>query len=102
MLRQRVIVTAILLPIGLVLIAMGGMAFMLFIALILGLAAWEYAKIFIEGGYKPAVILVIAGTVSTTLGRGLLGFFITDWLIVVIIFASMIYHMVAYERGRGG
>jgi hypothetical protein len=40
MLGKRVLVTIVLLPIGLVMIWLGGIAYTLLIALILGLAAW--------------------------------------------------------------
>ncbi|MBE9473859.1 MAG: phosphatidate cytidylyltransferase, partial [Chloroflexi bacterium] len=46
MLRTRVIVAAILLPVGLVIIYIGGWVFSAFVALIVGLAAWEYSQIF--------------------------------------------------------
>ena len=46
MLRTRVIVVVILLPIGLAIIYLGGWPFTAFVALILGLAAWEYSQIF--------------------------------------------------------
>ena len=70
MLRQRVLVTAVLLPIGLTLIYFGGIPFLLFITLFLGLAAWEYARLFQKGGFQPSGLLVVTGTVAITLGRG--------------------------------
>ena len=63
MLRQRVIVAAILLPIGLVLIYFGSWAFALMVTLILGLAAWEYTRIFKAGDHLPANVLMISGVV---------------------------------------
>jgi len=100
MLRQRVLVTAVLLPIGLVLIYFGGIAFNLFIALLLGLAAWEYTKLFKVGGFQPAGVLVVAGTVGVILGRGLNGFNSAHWILGIFVLTSMLYHMIAYERGR--
>jgi phosphatidate cytidylyltransferase len=100
MLRQRVIVTAILLPIGLLLIYFGGIPFMLFIALILGLASWEFAKLYYKGGFKPSGIMTVIGAVAITLGRGLSGFENEGWILGVFILVSMLYHMIAYERGR--
>jgi phosphatidate cytidylyltransferase len=100
MLRQRVLVTAVLLPLGLTLIYFGGTAFMLFIALILGLAAWEYAKLFIVGGFQPSGLLVVIGTVAIALGRGINGFESLHWILGIFVLGSMLYHMIAYERGR--
>lgn len=100
MLRQRVLVTVVLLPIGLILIYLGEIPFLLFITLFLGLAAWEYARLFQKGGFKPANLLVVAGTVAITLGRGLDGFESAHWILGSLVLLSMIYHLVAYERGR--
>lgn len=100
MLRQRVIVAVILLPIGLALIYLGGWAFAAMVMLILGLAAWEYARIFKAGGHKPADVLVISGAVLLALGRAWNGFESADWLLALLVLASMTYHLFAYERGR--
>ncbi len=100
MLRQRVLVAVILLPIGLALIYFGGWAFSVMVAVILGLAAWEYARIFKAGDHQPADILVIGGVVLLTLGRAWNGFESADWLLALLILASMTYHLFAYERGR--
>ena len=100
MLRQRVIVAVILLPIGLALIYFGGWAFSAMVAVILGLAAWEYARIFKAGEHQPADVLVIGGAVLLALGRAWNGFESADWLIALLVLASMTYHLFAYERGR--
>jgi phosphatidate cytidylyltransferase len=100
LLRQRTLVVLVLLPIGLVLIRLGGWAFTALIAIILGLAAWEYARIFKTGSFHPADILMICGAVMLALGRAWNGFESANWLLSLLILASMTYHMIAYERGR--
>jgi phosphatidate cytidylyltransferase len=100
MLRQRVLVAALLLPIGLTVIYVGGMAFTLFITLLLGIAAWEYAKLFKVGKHQPSEILTVTGTVAIVLGRGIHGFESADWIVGITILGSMTYHSIAYERGR--
>jgi len=100
MLRQRVIVTAVLLPIGLLLIYFGDVPFMLFITLILGIASWEFAKLFFAGGFKPSGVIVVIGAVAITLGRGLSGFENEGWILGGFILTSMLFHMICYERGR--
>jgi phosphatidate cytidylyltransferase len=94
------LVVIVILPIGLVLIYLGGWAFATLIMLILGLAAWEYARLFKNGDFKPADILMIGGAVLLALGRAWNGFESADWLLSLLILASMIYHLFAYERGR--
>lgn len=100
MLRTRVIVAAILLPIGLAIMYVGDWPFTAFVALILGLAAWEYSQLFQASDYKPATVIAIIGAAALALGRGWNGFESAPWLISLTIIASMSYHMLAYERGR--
>jgi len=100
MLVKRTIVTAVLLPIGLVLIFLGGPLYYGFIALILGLAAWEYGRIMRAGGLKPSGALVILGAVLIALARALNGFESADWVISLILLASLTFHLVEFERGQ--
>jgi len=100
LLLQRTLVVIVLLPIGLVLIYLGGWAFAALVMLILGLAAWEYARLFKNGDFKPADVLMIIGAVLLALGRAWNGFESADWLLSLLILASMIYHLFSYERGR--
>jgi len=100
LLLQRTLVVIVLLPIGLVLIYLGGWAFAALVMLILGLAAWEYARLFEHGDFQPADFLVIGGTVLLALGRAWNGFASADWILSLLILASMTYHLFAYERGR--
>jgi phosphatidate cytidylyltransferase len=100
LLRERILVAVVLLPIGLALIYFGGWAFSLMVALILGLAAWEYARIFKAGSHRPADVLLIGGVVSLALGRAWNGFESAHWLLALLVLASMTYHLFAYERGR--
>ena len=100
MLRTRVLVAAVLLPVGLFIIYLGDWDFAAFVALILGIAAWEYSQIFRVSGYQPASIIAILGAASLALGRAWDGFESAPWIISLIILAGMTYHLVAFERGR--
>jgi phosphatidate cytidylyltransferase len=100
MLRTRVLVAVILLPIGLGVIYLGGWIFTAFIALILGLAAWEFADLFRKSGFQPATVIMVAGAVLLAGGRFLDGFESASWIFTLLILTSMAYHLVAYERGR--
>jgi phosphatidate cytidylyltransferase len=100
MFRQRVLVTLVLLPIGLILIYYGGIPFMLFIALLLGIAAWEYSKLFNIGDYRPSGLITILGTVAIIIGRGLTSFRTAHWILGWFILVSLVYHLIAYEKGR--
>jgi phosphatidate cytidylyltransferase len=100
MLRQRALVAVVLIPIGLVFIYFGGWAFAAMVSVILGLAAWEYPRLFRAGDFQPADILTIAGAVLLALGRAWDGFESVPWIITLIVLTSMTYHLFAYERGR--
>lgn len=99
MLLKRVLVVIVLLPIGLLLIYAGGIYYSLMVTLILGLAAWEYVRLFQAGGFEPAAILVPAGVLLLVAGRVVDGFASAPWMISLLILASMAYHLVRYERG---
>lgn len=100
MLLQRVIVAAILLPVGIAVIFLGGVWFAAAIALILGLAGWEWAQLFRHGGLQPAGVLVVTGVLFILAGRIYGDPLIEGGLVALAVLASMTYHLVAYERGR--
>ncbi len=100
MLAKRVLVTFILLPIGLAMIFLGGWVFAAFVALVMGLAAWEYLNLFRAGGLQPAGIFLIGGSLILVLGRELNGFESAGWIISLLILSAAAYHMAAYESGR--
>lgn len=100
MLMQRVLVTIILLPIGLAAIILGGWVFTLLIALILGVAGWEFAQLFKTGGLQPSGPIVVVGILALVLGRYLNGFESAHWIISLFVLLSITYHLIAFERGR--
>ena len=100
MLAKRVLVVVILLPIGLALIYLGGWAYTGMVALILGLAAWEYARLFRAGGYQTATYLIVAASVLLPLARGWVAFSLDGLILGGFVLVSMAYHVFAYERGR--
>jgi phosphatidate cytidylyltransferase len=100
MLVKRLIVAIILIPVGVTLIYLSGWPFTLFIALLLGVAAWEFCNLFTKAGYAPATPLVICGVVALTITRLTSGFEYQDLILTIIVLATMCYHLVAYEKGR--
>ena len=100
MLLKRILVVVILLPIGLAAIYFGGWVFSAIAALILLLASYEYIELFKAGGYKPALVIALGGTLLLTLGRAFDGFDSSPWMISLVILISMAYHLFSFERGR--
>jgi phosphatidate cytidylyltransferase len=97
---KRLLVVIVLLPIGLLVIHLGGVAFFAVVALFIGLASWEYVSLFRAGGLEPASALVVMGGLSLVIERAINGFESAPWVICLLVIASMTYHLVAYERGR--
>lgn len=101
MLGKRLIVTIILIPVGISLIALGSWPYAVFVAVILGTAGWEYAQIFRKLGFQPFLLLLIAGPAALALVRifpeALSGF---EALLCGLALAAMAYHLFQYEKGR--
>jgi phosphatidate cytidylyltransferase len=97
---QRILVAVILVPIGLALMYIGGPAYTIVIALVLGIAAWEYARLFKQTLFQPNTSITIAAVVALALGRGFFGFEHADWILSLALLVSIAFHAFAYERGR--
>lgn len=100
MLLKRVLVAIVLLPIGVALILIGGIPYALMVALILGIAAWEFVQLFHAGGLRPSGMVVVAGTLLLVFARALSGFEGSDWMVSLVVLVSMAFHLVAFERDR--
>ena len=97
---KRIAVSIILLPIGLAAIHWGGWAYGILIAIFLGIAAWEFAGIYRQSGYRPSALLIVGGTLMLLAGRFLDGFQSSPLLLSLLVLVSLTYHLWAYERGR--
>lgn len=99
MLRDRLIVVIILIPLAVLIVAAGGWFFSLPITAILAIAAWEYWRIFKKGGYSPSLILLVGGVVLLGLSRAYFGFQYTDLLISILTVVALAWFTFAYEKG---
>jgi phosphatidate cytidylyltransferase len=100
MLMQRALVTIILLPVALVAIYFGGLVYTLVAVILLGLAAWEYIRMFQAGGLQPSGIFIFTGVTLLIADRALNGFAYSPLVLSGLVLGSLTYHMVAFERGR--
>lgn len=100
MLRQRILSVVILLPVGLTLVYLNGWPFNLFVMLIVGLASWEYARMFRRGGYAPAMPVVVAGSVLLVLLRALFQFQYSDMALSAVALTAMTWHVIDAQHGR--
>lgn len=99
MLRQRVLVTLILLPIGLLIFGVGGWLFAAAMALVVGLAGREYARLFRLGGLRPSTFLLVVGSAALVLARQASGFDSSPALLAALALLSLTWHLIDYERG---
>jgi CDP-diglyceride synthetase len=65
MLRQRVIISVLFLPVLIWLIARGGWLYVAAVALALGIAASEFGQLFRKVDLRPSVPLLIVGVVAS-------------------------------------
>ena len=100
MLTQRLLVSIILIPIGLSLIAIGGWPFYLLIIFFLGVAAYEYCGLFKVGGFAPATWLVTGGVILMAVARAIYGLSGISTMLAFLTLAAMAYHLWQYEKGR--
>ena len=99
MLKQRVLVAAVLLPIGIALIFLGGLPYLLLVAFFMAVAVWEYANLFVALGRRPAHWLMVVGAVALLVSRFFAGFRYDAHLLAALVLLTLVYHMADYERG---
>ena len=99
MLRQRVVITILFLPVVIWLIARGGWLYVAGVALALGLAASEFGLLFRRVDLRPSIPLLIVGVVAIVIARFQLNAEETRLLLAALALLSMIWHLVDYERG---
>jgi phosphatidate cytidylyltransferase len=99
MLRQRLIVAIVFIPIIFIVVAYGGWAYALMIAVFMGLAALEYAQLYQRANQRPALPLMVSGAVLLCVARGLFGFGHSPLVMTAVILAAMVWHLVDFERG---
>lgn len=97
---KRVRVVLVLLPIGFIANYLGGWVFSLFVALIIGVAAYEYALLFRAGGLRPALALAVGASVAMVIGQSLYGFELTLLILTLSVLTSLVHHLFDYEHGR--
>lgn len=100
MLAKRLLTVIILLPLGSFLIMSGGWFFTAIVAVFIGMASWEFWRIFKQGGYEPNALVLIGGSVALLLGRTLFGFQWSDLILGLVVMVGMTLHLIRFEHGR--
>ncbi len=100
MLIERILVGIVILPIAAFGIYLGGWVYAIGIALVLGIAGWEYWRMVRNGGFSPSLILIVGGIVSLSLVRHIFpppGFDFTLNFLILAMMTASVYH---YEIGQ--
>lgn len=104
--RQRLLSALFLIPLGIAAIYYGGWYYFILMAVLVTLAAKEYADLFRTGGHQPNGVLVVGGTLAIVINQAFDLFGDapwsrdSSWLISSLLLISMTFHLFQYERGR--
>ncbi|KAF0108345.1 MAG: phosphatidate cytidylyltransferase [Anaerolineaceae bacterium] len=99
MLIKRTLAALVLAVIGIPAIIFGGIYFFALITLLLGIAAWEFGRIFRASGFNASDPLLVGGVVLLATVRAYYPD-LAPAALALLILAAMTWHLVAYERGR--
>ena len=99
--RQRTIVAAIITPIAIFFIHLGGYYYLGLITVLLVITAWEYIKLLSIIDLKPAGPLIITGVILLTLSRFFFNFSYNSVLLTLLLFGTAAYYILQHERNIG-
>jgi len=99
-LSKRIGVVVVLLPIGLAANYLGGWFFSVLMAIVLGIAVYEYVLMFQAGGLQPAMFITVGATAVIVASRAVLGVEAQASLFSLIILLALTFHLFEFERGR--
>lgn len=99
MLRERSALALLFFPLIAWVIADGSWLYTVSIMGILAMAAYEYGRLFHAGGYRPAIPLLLIGVIAIVLVRAYFGFEADYILFAGIIFVTLTWHVIDFERG---
>jgi phosphatidate cytidylyltransferase len=99
MLRQRLIVAFILIPILVVVIVLGGYFYLLTVLLAFGLAAWEYTRLFQTAALRPALPLLVGGVLLLTAAGWFPALNPHEILLAGAVLAALTWHLLDFEHG---
>lgn len=98
MLAERILAAFLLAAIGAPAVWLGGYVYFAVIAAFVGLAAWEYSRMFQGMAFRPAMPLIVGGTWLLLGVRAYFPAYAIPALTALVLMA-MTWHLCAYERG---
>jgi phosphatidate cytidylyltransferase len=100
MLIERTVVGIVILPIVILVLVAGGWVFGLSVAVVLGIAAWEFWRMVTNGGFQPSALVVIGGVVLMALLRYQFDFPGSQFGASMLILVTMAMCTRSYELSR--
>ena len=100
MLVERALVGIVILPVVILVLVAGGWVFALSVAVVLGVAAWEYWRMVTSGGFQPSALIVIGGVALMALLRYLFDFSGSQFGASALILVAMAMCTRSYELSR--
>jgi phosphatidate cytidylyltransferase len=98
-LRKRLVVIDIMIPTTVLFAMLGSWPFTIFVAVVLGIAAWEYWRIFHRGGFSPSIIILVGFTLAAVLLRTMFQFQFADLWLGVLLLVAMLWHVIGQQKG---
>jgi phosphatidate cytidylyltransferase len=98
--RTRLLVADIFVPITAFFAIQGGIAFVGFVTIILGVAAWEFWRIFQKGNYAPSLSVLLVFSTSAVIMRYLWGLQYFEIWLGALLFVSLFMHVLQQQRGN--
>ena len=99
MLRDRLAITLLLLPLALWIVALGGVVYLSGVLLAFLLAALEYVRLFQSGNQRPARPLVVGGVLLLIAEAQFPALNPHGALFALAILAPLTWHLIDFERG---
>jgi phosphatidate cytidylyltransferase len=96
---KRTLAAVVLAAIGLPAVVFGGVSFFILITLLLGIAAWEYGRMFRAAGSNASIPLLVGGVLVLVIARA---YFpgIAPAVLTLAVLTTMTWHLLDYEKGR--
>lgn len=98
MMGKRTLVAAIITPLALAAIYLGGYLYQALIILLLAIAAWEYSRLLKKIGLRSPLLLVIGGVVLLGAVRSLFAFNYLAALLTALVMLAAAYHIYEFEH----
>jgi phosphatidate cytidylyltransferase len=99
MLRERVAIIILLLPLVAWVVADGGWLFTGAVAIVLAFAAREYAHLFRNDPFRPSSPLLVFGTFLLALSRYWGGIQFSASVLTLLCLLVMVWHLIDFEKG---